>query len=83
MPLIILHLQVFNSKPSHYFHLYFVQNEGRQAFKSVLVQAQSTAIHNEFICIILSKYSCVSAIAKNLEAVKLGHGTVIHVGWKA
>jgi hypothetical protein len=69
MPLTILQLQLLKSEPSHYFHLYSVQNQGRQAFKSVLVQPQSTAVHTEFMRIIFSKYRCVSATAKNL-AVK-------------
>jgi len=53
------------------------EGEGREAFKSVLVQAQTTTVHNKFICITFSKYSCVSAMAENLPAVKLEHTTVI------
>jgi len=51
------------------------EGEGREAFKRVLVQTEFTTVHNEFICIILSKYSCVSAIAQNLQAVKPEHSS--------
>jgi len=51
------------------------EGEGRAAFKSMLVQTEFTTVHNEFIRIIFSKYSCVSAIAQNLPAVKPEHSS--------